>query len=284
MRRHYSFLLASLGLGLSVVTGAHWALANENTSANRVVARINGQIITLEEFNRRYQENSKFFGLQPPSKKDFLEDLIKRELAIQEARKQNLHQDPEIADRMNTVLFQGLIERQLGPQVEMIFINDREAEQYYKKNPEIRTSHILISVPAGADQERIARAKKETEDILMKQIRTGKMTFAEAAQRFSQGPSAPMGGDIDYKTQAELPEEYYAAAQKLRKVGDVSGVIRSALGFHIIQLTGRRSWDEVNRAHIKKILIEQRQKELFDNYIKGLRSKSQVQVNESLIN
>ncbi|HTL13032.1 MAG TPA: peptidylprolyl isomerase, partial [Bdellovibrionota bacterium] len=210
-------------------------LASPLAHAATELARVNTKVITLEEFNDKYKENLKFFHFNKPSKESVLEDLIKRELGVQEAKKQGLDKDPEIRERMETVLYHALLEKKLGKEFEKINISDAEAQKFYDKNPEIRTSHIFISVPADADKKKESEARAKIEEILDKRLGGEKMGFPEAAQRFSEGPSAPMGGDIDYKTRDQLDPAYYAAAVKLGRPGKVSGIVRSQFGFHIIK-------------------------------------------------
>src|SRR6185437_10833825 len=102
-----------------------------------------------------------------PSKTSVLDGLIKRELGIQEAKKEGLDKDPEVIERMNTVLYHALLDKKLSKQFEEIHVSDSEAKDFYSKNPEIRTSHIFIAVPANAsraDDEKALARIKEIED------------------------------------------------------------------------------------------------------------------------
>src|SRR5689334_9211877 len=77
------------------------------------LARVNGTVISLEDFNKKYRENLKFFQFKAPTRKSVLDDLIKRELGIQQAKKEGLDKDPEVIDRMNTVLYHALLDKNL---------------------------------------------------------------------------------------------------------------------------------------------------------------------------
>jgi peptidyl-prolyl cis-trans isomerase C len=254
-----------------------------SVSANTELARINSKVITLEEFNEKYQENLKFFPAQPPSKESVLDDLIKRELAIQEAKKLNLDKDPDVQERMETVLYQAVLERQLSKQFEKIFINDDEAEAFYRQRPELRTSHIFIEVRPGASKEDDKKALDRIRNIYETHVKPGKMSFAEIAQKFSEGVAAPMGGDIDYQTRDRLDPQYYDTALKLREPGKVSGIVRTRFGYHIIRLTAVRSWKDVDRAKIKRLAFEERRQKLFEEYMSRLRKSASVQVKSNLL-
>src|SRR6185295_14474738 len=134
-------------LGVFALGGLHAARAATE------LAKINNQVITLEEFNKKYKENLKFFQFKAPTKQNVLEDLIKRELGIQEARKMGLDRDPEVIERMNTVLYHALLDKKLSKDFEKIHISDGDAKDYYSKYPELRTSHIFVQVPPDAKPE-----------------------------------------------------------------------------------------------------------------------------------
>jgi len=246
------------------------------------LARVNNTVISLEDFGKRYQEALKFFQLRAPSKKGMLDDIIKRELGIQEARRQGLDKDPEVIDRMNTVLYQALLDKHLTKEFEKIQISDDEAKSYYSKNPEIRTSHIFIAVPPNAKAEQEKDAKKRIENA-MNELRGGHKSFAEVAQRHSDGPAAPMGGDIDYQTRDKLDPAYYEAAMHLKPGQFTQKEVRTQFGYHIIKLTAVRPWDEADKALVKRSIFEQRRSELFEKYMKELRGKANVKINNELL-
>lgn len=251
--------------------------------AAKTLAQINSTTITDDEFNRRYKDNLKYFQFKIPSKQSVLDDLIKRELGIQQAKKLNLDKDPEVIDRVNTVLYHALIEKQLGAQFEKIHVSDEEASGYYKKSPELRTSHIFVAVAPGATKEQEKAAFDKIKKIQDTYLKDGKMTFAEVAQRFSEGVAAPMGGDIDYQTRDRLDASFYDEALKLKTPGKMTGIVRTQFGYHIIKLTAVRSWDDVDKAKIKRIVYEEKRNELFEDYMKKLRAQSKVTVNTQLL-
>ncbi len=247
------------------------------------VAKVNSRVITLDEFERKYQENLKFFQTQPINKAKLLDDLIKRELAIQEAKKLGLDKDPEIIDRMNTVLYQSLIERKLGKEMEKLDVSESEAKAHYEKFPEVRTSHIFVAVRPAAPAAEDKKAKEKIQKIYDEFIKPGQMGFAEIAQRYSEGVAAPMGGDIDYQNKDKLDPTYYDTALKLRSPGKVSSIIRSQFGYHIIKLTAIRSWDEADHALVKRFVFEEKRTAIFEKYMGQLRAQAKVQTNPSLL-
>jgi parvulin-like peptidyl-prolyl isomerase len=246
------------------------------------LARINGTVISLEDFNKRYKESLKYFQYKAPTKKNVLDEIIKRELGIQEAKKAGLDKDPEVIDRMNTVLYQALLDKKLNKQFDAINVTDSEAESFYAKNPEIRTSHIFIAVRPDASKEDAQKAYDKIREIQSRDLAPGKMSFAEVAQKFSEGVAAPNGGDIDYQTRDKLDPAYYAAATKL-SMNQVSPIIRSQFGYHIIKLTGKKSWEDVDHPSVKRAVFDQERQAIFEKYMAQLRNQGKVTVHAELL-
>jgi peptidyl-prolyl cis-trans isomerase C/peptidyl-prolyl cis-trans isomerase D len=184
-----------------------------------------------------------------------------------------------VLDRIHNVLFLALIEKTLGAEFERMTLSDSEAKSWYQKNPEIRTSHIFIALPPLASNEDEAKANKKLGEVLS-EIRSGKASFAEAAQKYSEDPSASLGGDLDYRTRDRLDPSYYRAATKLGKTGDIAGPVRTPFGVHLIRLTGKRSWIESDRMQIKRIILEEKRQERISEYLGGLRQKARVTISE----
>jgi parvulin-like peptidyl-prolyl isomerase len=269
MKKNISFVLTTL------------LLLPASAFAATEVAKVNGKVITLEEFNKKYSALLPLYQNKVPTKATVLEDLVKRELGVQEAKKLKLENDPEVIEEMNTVLYQALLRKQLNKDFEKISVTDTDARAWYNKNPEIRTSHIFIPLAPGASKEAEATAMKTIKEI--QGMLKGKESFAEIAQKHSEGVAAPMGGDIDYQSKSQLDPAYYEAAIGLKSPGKVSGIVRSQFGLHIIKLTAIRPWGEVDPAAIRQDVFNERKQNLFDNYMKGLRSKAQITVKNDLV-
>src|SRR5690606_12366134 len=114
-----------------------------------VVAKVGNKNITTSEFNSRYEDVLKQ-AINPPSKAVFLEDLIRYEIGVQEAEKRNLQNDPAVKERIRQEMYKGLVEKELGDRIKAIKVTENEMKAYYSKNPEIKTSHILIEFKPDA--------------------------------------------------------------------------------------------------------------------------------------
>jgi parvulin-like peptidyl-prolyl isomerase len=257
-------------------------LTLQAAQANTEVAKVNDKVITLEQVNARISEQARSGVPGSLSKKAAVDELIKREAAIQEAKRLKLDQDPAISERINNVLYFAVLEKKLGSDFEKITLSDAEARNWYEKNPEIRTSHIFIALPpsATAEDEKVATNKLNS---LLAEIKSGKSSFAEVAQRNSEDPSAAMGGDLDYRLKDRLDPNYYRAALRLGKAGDISGIVRTPFGMHVIRLTGKHSWSEVDRQRVKRVILDEKRQEIVSNYLNDLRQKAKVTVNNGVI-
>jgi peptidyl-prolyl cis-trans isomerase D len=155
-----------------------------------------------------------------------------------------------------------------------IGVSEDEAEQYYEQNiqdfrtqEERRASHILIEF--GDDQQ---KAEQQAEDILAK-INNGE-DFAELAETFSSDTfSAENGGDLDWFSMGMMDPAFEDAAFALQNVGDVSGVVESEFGFHIIKLTDVKPEETSPFADVKEDVIAKLKAERAEEefYAKQLR-------------
>ena len=123
-------------------------------------------------------------------------------------------------------------------------VKDEDVKRYYDENKDffdqitVRASHIVLRVPSMATEgERQSTAARL--QAIRQEIVTGKLDFAEAAKKHSQCPSAPNGGDIGYFPRKWVVEEPFARAAFALKVGEISDVVQTDYGLHLIKVTER---------------------------------------------
>src|SRR5918992_1284613 len=102
---------------------------------------------------------------------------------------------------------------------------------------EYQLSHILVRVPEQASPERIEAARAKAQKALT-EARAGD-DFARVAASYSDAPDALQGGVIGWRSQSRLPE-LFAEALAVIQPGQVTGVLRSPAGFHILKMNARR--------------------------------------------
>jgi len=128
-----------------------------------------------------------------------------------------------------------------------ITLNEADLKTYYQQNQERlsakeerRASHILINALQSASPADRQKAKSLA-DQLLQEVRKAPQNFAEVAKKYSQDPgSAPKGGDLDFFARGAMVKPFDEAAFALAK-GDVSDVVESDFGYHIIKLTDIKS-------------------------------------------
>jgi peptidyl-prolyl cis-trans isomerase SurA len=121
---------------------------------------------------------------------------------------------------------------------------------------EYRLAHILVIVPEKASPDQIDAKRRRAEEAL-KQVRDG-TDFAQVAAGFSDAPDALQGGALGWRTAARLPNVFVESV-RVMKPGDVSTVLRSATGFHIVKLQETRSRNTptvVEQTRARHILIK----------------------------
>lgn len=165
-----------------------------------------------------------------------------------------------------------------------ITIVEADARSYYEQNvarlsgkEERRASHILISAPKNASEQDRTKAKTLAESLL-KAVRAKPDSFAEVAKKNSQDPgSAAKGGDLDFFARGAMVKPFEDAVFSMKK-GDISDVVASDFGYHIIRLTDvklpvQRSFEELRVGIESDLKAQQAQRkyaevaELFTNTV-----------------
>ncbi len=251
----------------------------------KVLATINGDKITLEDFNKeldRIPPNMKMLVLTQSGKQSFLDRYIVKRLLMEEAKKENIEKDKEYQDRLADITEQLLIESLLKKKVATnINPTEEQLKEYYEKNKEkfktgqeVDTRQILVKTEKEAKEIRAKLDKGED--------------FADLAKKFSIDPSAKStGGAIGFHGKGTLLPEYEAVAFKMTKVGQISPPVKSQLGYHIIQLQGMKPpaytpYDEV-KEFIKQRIVQERQSEVLEKYVSDLKAKAKITVNAELL-
>lgn len=241
---------------------------------SQVVATVGKKEITLKEFNEKYRE-VQMKSINPPPKDVFLEDLIRYEIGLQEAEKSNMRTDPLVARKIEEAIYTGLVEKAIGKSVEKISVTEEEMQNWYKKSPEIRTSHILIQFKPGANEQEKAAAKKRAEEIFAI-VKKSERPFDELVSLYSDDTiSKSNGGDLGWQSRLTLVPPYYDAALKTKK-GGITGLVESQYGYHIIKVTDLNGFKDANKQQIRVAVFEEKRKALFDQYFEGLKKKYPV--------
>jgi peptidyl-prolyl cis-trans isomerase D len=169
-----------------------------------------------------------------------------------------------------------------------ITVNDADLKTYYEQNAqqlsgaeERRASHILIAAPTTAPAPEREKAKTKAEELLAA-LKKSPDSFAEIARKNSQDPgSAPNGGDLDFFARGAMVKPFEDAAFAMKK-GDISDVVASDFGYHIIKLTDirapkQRSFEELKpelEGDMKKQQAQKKYSEAAEAFSNGVYEQS----------
>jgi peptidyl-prolyl cis-trans isomerase C len=252
---------------------------------SKVLVTIDNDKMTLQEFNKeldRIPVNMKMLVATQSGKKSYLDKLIVKRLLLREAGKEKMDTEKEFQQRLADIKDQLLIESLLKKKITAdAKIGDDDLKKYYEANKEnfkrereINTRHILLKTEEEAKQIQGKLLKGEN--------------FIELAKKYSIDPNAgASGGEIGFSPKGSLVPEYEAAAFKLNKVGQISGIVKTQFGYHIIRLEGVKPpsyvpFDEV-KDFIKQKILQEKQSELLEKYIDNLKKSSKITINEELL-
>jgi len=244
-----------------------------------------------------------------------LENLIARELLYQESQKKGIKiseeevnkqlinvkaQFPNEAEfnnaltRMNLteanikeklqrdLALKKLIEDEVAPKVT---VSDSDIRAFYENNPEtfkqperVKASHILIKVDPKADASQKAEAQKKI-DLVQAKLQKGE-DFGALAKEYSEGPTGPKGGDLGYFTRGQMVKPFEEAAFAM-KPGEVSGMVETRFGYHLIKVTdktpeGTMPYEDV-KERLAEFLKQQKIQEEINVYVKRLEEKSKIE-------
>lgn len=168
-------------------------------------------------------------------------------------------------------------------------VSDADVQKYYLENKDffdqvmVRASHIVLRIsPGAADAERMAaRIKLER---LREDIVSGKIDFAEAAKKYSQCPSAPEGGDIGKFPRKWAVDENFARAAFALQKGQVSGVVQTDYGLHLIKVTDRTAGQPSEFEKVKEEVREMAAEEMLQGVLAEQRKAAKIVVNLSTAN
>jgi peptidyl-prolyl cis-trans isomerase C len=253
--------------------------------ANEVLAQVGDRTITVGELADRLASQSPYLRARfesPERRKEFLDNLVRFELLVYEARRRGYGDRPEIIRARRNAMIQQLVKKEVDEPLEALVITDEQVKEIYDANPlefdrpaQVRASDIFIKDRARANKL-LARAKKA--DLA---------GFRKLAREESEDEKTKAnGGDLqlfDATGNGEPPAVIRTAAFSLDKVGAVyPELIEEGNGFHIIMLTGKRAalkrtYEQAKRA-IRHKLTRERRDAAMEALTERLREEIEIEV------
>ncbi len=252
----------------------------ENTN---VIAYIGKEALTTTDLFSLIPPTS-LVNVPAPQRKAIINTWISGEVLYKEAIKKGIDKDPKVASDINKakkqIVTNAYVEQVLSSQSP---VSDSEAMAYYnmhKKdyNTKLKVAHILLT-------------DKDKANKVLNLLHKGK-SFSLLAKQYSEdtatGKRGGVFGTFVRGDLANIPS-FEDAAYRLKKVGDISGVVETPYGYHIIKLLSRKKLskpvkyeDVANK--IKSLLQYTRQKTVLDEKIAALKQKMGVKINMENLN
>jgi peptidyl-prolyl cis-trans isomerase C len=302
-----------------------WAVHSQPAggSPSDIAAKVNGVPITALDLNRSFQAHVQvpYSAVQedPRAKevlRQILDNLIDRELLLQQAKSlkmavppqqvdaqmqqlvqrfpsqeafeqaltaQNLTVDTLKKDVEGQLLRQQLVKKEI---LDKVNVSARDVQNYYDKNKpkyveaeQVHARHILIKVPQEVSPADDAKQKGKADDALNR-AKKGE-DFAALAKEFSDDGSKENGGDLGFFPRGRMVAEFEEAAFALQP-GQTSEIVRTQFGYHIIKVEERKAgralpFDEA-KEQVKEDLTREQTYERYQQYMAGLRNKAKVEV------
>lgn len=216
---------------------------------------------------------------------------IQKRLA-QEARDNKLDQDPLIRARIELATDKLLSQVRLDAVIREAAEPDLEAlaKEQYLANPdkaqlpeEVRVSHILIGTRKHSEEEAKQLAEKVRAEVI-----ENKQSFAELAKKYSEDPSVGNNrGDMGFFARGKMVKLFEDAAFALKTPGEISPIVKSDFGFHIIRFEARNPTRKMRFDEVKKTLIRAAKEQYISQvraaHLAKITSPDGVQINSEAI-
>lgn len=220
--------------------------------ADDIIAKIGEKKITDQEFTKFVNtfppERKKFLDENLASRKTIFERMVQVEVVSEIAKKNGLDKDVKVRAQMENILKEFLAQEMLK-RVGDEEPTDEDITQYYKAHPEefgtpemVRARHILLKTGKAASSAEtiIERSRaKEKADALLARIKAGEDFARLAAENSDDTASKSKGGDLGFFPRGKMAAPFEAKAFAM-KIGELSDVVETNYGFHIIKVEARK--------------------------------------------
>ncbi|MBP5339458.1 MAG: peptidylprolyl isomerase [Prevotella sp.] len=215
-----------------------------------IIMTINGQPVPRSEFEYSYNKNNSEGVIDKKSVEEYVDLFVNYKLKVFAAL--DAHYDTLQSYKDEFAQYR---DQQVMPMLVTDDDIEAEAHKIYDQTVErigpdglIKPAHILISCKQQAPKEEWDAAKVRI-DSIYKAIQNG-ADFAELATRLSQDPgTASKGGELPFVQRGQLVKDFEDAAFALTDSGQVSPVVQTSFGYHIIQLKGRKQFEPYEYHH-----------------------------------
>jgi foldase protein PrsA len=307
-------ILLVLALFAALATGA---LATSGCSQKDVAAKVNGESISTTEVDAQLEQLKKQYpnmftgadgeGRLLDFKQRIVDNLINAKLVEQAAKEKGINiSDGDIQkqvdqlrggfkdqaqfdaalksagmteDALKNSIRQQLVTNKLMEQLAASTkVSDADIQAYYDNNKaqfaqkaQKRASHVLFKTTDKTEAQKV-----------LKQIQAGEITLAQAAKNYSvDTATAEKGGDLGWPNGTSYVPEFQAALDKLKK-GEVSVLVQSTYGYHIITVTDTRAAKQQPLAEVKpqieQIIVQKQKAEAYQKFLDELKKSAKIDI------
>ena len=254
-----------------------------SAAAGEVVATYKSHTLTSGQLTKELERlpvPSRSYLSSPERKRQFVENLVMNDLLYEEGRGAGYDRDEDIERQVNDLRKRLVVQRVMRQYQTPPTITDEQVRAYYDQSPDlysttqIQASHILVKDEATA-REILAEVKAHPEK------------FADLArEKSTDTTSAKKGGDLGIFGQGRMVPEFERAAFAL-KPGEISDVVKTQYGYHIITVTDRkegerRPFDQV-KEQIRATLRTKGLQEQVQAHLETLKKEAGLQINEDAL-
>lgn len=257
------FLVAAFAFCPAIAAAQNIAVVN-----NKPIPKAKADAIIAQLIKQGQQDN-------PELQTAVREDLVRREILVQEAEKKGLPVDPEVQGQLERARQQVLI--------------GALAQDYFKANPptdaEVRQQYDLYAKEAGGKEYKARHVLVEKEadaKAIIAKLKTG-ARFEDLAKQSKDPGSAANGGDLDWAPASTYVKEFADALIKLPKGQYTQTPVKTQFGYHVIRLDDTREGKVPSFAEAKPQITaammanQQWQQAKFEAMLKDLRDKAKVE-------
>jgi len=244
---------------------------------NKVLAIVGGREICQSDFDTLLQQIGPQRAMQfqsPEGQKQLLDELIHQELFLINGKEANIEATDEFQTELEFVKDNMIKQFAIRNLLDNVTVEDAEVEAFYGENAEmfkdaeaVTASHILV------DSEEKATA-------ILEELK-GEKTFEEAALEHSSCPSSQQGGDLGEFTRGKMVPEFENAAFAM-EVNEISDVVPTQFGFHIIKVTSKQEANQKSledaKEEIANTVLLKKQQEVYLAKVDEIKANVAVEV------
>ena len=238
-------------------------------SKEDAIASVNGKYISKKALETLEKEISQRSRGQSFPKEKLVDELVQRELLIQDAVSKQLEKTPDFAEKIATIKKSLLSQAAIQEYLKANPVTDEELKAEYDKNvgksgEEYKARHILV------------KTEDEAKKIIAKLAKGA--DFAKLAEKESTGPSGPKGGDLGWFASGQMVPPFSEAVIALKDKEFTKEPVKTQFGWHVILREEARAQTPPPFETVKEQISPMLQRKKMQTYLDGLRAKAQVDI------